>query len=714
MSLELLRQKVKEKCENNPHLDFKPVDKIPNTKLHSYIKEVVKNSLKKRYNIFIQELLNEKDTISFRESFLSSAYINLFSTDTVIGEKLEERFEKCIPLGERVTKNLIDGEDINDRSIDFFAVFADYKGGQDFLNECLSGEYLASRNQGDKKNQVIIIPGAEIINETFFERIEQERKISRLEVSEISFYTGKQDKAFQWLGVLNNFDVKRHFYSELKEHTLKCFTKHRTNKIVAVVYGSAGVGKSTILRRLAIDCQKEMKHIENYSGHKILWVNSFNEFFQDGLAKIENENRTQFLIVIEDWDSLVERRKNKPDAVKDFLLHVEEIPNVRFVIGDRHIQGREYLNDLIGGLVEGKTIFSITSRENKEIINEIVIRHPHLRRTTRLFSNIEGHYNSSLFLLLFVLVNRQSMKVDLEEPKTEFIKITAEDLSNMAEKNLGCAKALFFWSCYYREFKTLLSYNTFKKIVNMYNGSLSGDEDELGNFDLNSPTHNLLKNYVHQDREGILNFNHNLLAEEGLSKTNLFEWNDVVKRKLVNFIVLHGDEYSASIFLGSTIEIQPILFSKNEQIELVDHLLSKKNIHNYYLSRITELSSDETKLDYYRKLIVEKEAFNSNFVKVYLTKRPSDEGIKEQFDAYSNFSKVLTSTLNNLLKAMLPLYVTHPYWKKLSREEKRNLWKGPKDELYAYLRELSRQVDRDVFGITDSDLENAPNDDKTV
>lgn len=358
--------------------------------------QVIKDGNARDRKIFIDRIKDEFKT-EYYENFL-------LNTSTPPETYYKNLLKPCI-INVDTIKDFLSGDSGNHpKTIDFFTAFCKHQ-------EREYGETLPERTPTPKpppipddiKNKAFQIPGATIIDEAFIENV---RKVK---FSIVDFYTAKQYKDCQFWGILNNLDVERENYSEIKSKVLDNFNGGKNHKICGVLYGDAGTGKSIILRRLAFDLHKT-------DTMKIVWLNVgyVEDFIEEGFKIIENEiekSDKTFLIIIEDWntvfygDRILEKR---------FLEKADKIDNIRVIIGDRYRTGKIYLEYLN---IQSNT-FELKTSENKKIISKIVERIPLWKNNfNHLFEN--NNADTSLFLLLFVLARLQDnsalLEVDLSE-----------------------------------------------------------------------------------------------------------------------------------------------------------------------------------------------------------------------------------------------------------------------------------------------------------
>lgn len=546
--------------------------------------QVIKDGNARDRKIFIDRIKDEFKT-EYYENFL-------LNTSTPPETYYKNLLKPCI-INVDTIKDFLSGDSGNHpKTIDFFTAFCKHQ-------EREYGETLPERTPTPKpppipddiKNKAFQIPGATIIDEAFIENV---RKVK---FSIVDFYTAKQYKDCQFWGILNNLDVERENYSEIKSKVLDNFNGGKNHKICGVLYGDAGTGKSIILRRLAFDLHKT-------DTMKIVWLNVgyVEDFIEEGFKIIENEiekSDKTFLIIIEDWntvfygDRILEKR---------FLEKADKIDNIRVIIGDRYRTGKIYLEYLN---IQSNT-FELKTSENKKIISKIVERIPLWKNNfNHLFEN--NNADTSLFLLLFVLARLQDnsalLEVDLSEPETVFSNIIKDDLKFIANHSEGLAKGLYYWSCIYKKYKLNITYDSFLIISDFYNNDKKVSlRKRFCDFQNESPLSQKLRKYLnkkdvtifYEKQKNLISFNHDLFADIGLSNCPMETWetfNSVIEKEIVEVLIDNGDALSSSNLLGKYI-LESNKNYKNSQIlvEFFKKSLLKGNDHFYYIRNFLDTS----------------------------------------------------------------------------------------------------------------------------
>ncbi len=420
------------------------------------------------------------------------------------------------------------------------------------------------------------LKGAYFIDEDYISIIEGKPKDAH---KAIDFYTAKRDDDCQWFGILQKWDLIRTGYKSFRQAILNSFANNINSRLVGLVSGPGGSGKSTLLRRLAIDTVKEE--------FRTIWVSNINDFLANDFDT-SFEATARYLIIIEDWYQLA-----MDDMVsKSFLQKINEFKNIRIVIGDRDITGKFYKRYLYG-----ENILPLSSEDNLEVLRKLKALEPIWSNTIDKLMNHAA--NTSLYLLLFLFAhvetnkNEGDLKIDLNDVMADFREIIQSDLKKIYLLYPGIAKALFYWSNVYKVHKIKISDSAFWAIAYYYQQDLSRNLQLTGNTNIGQ----LVFKYIYFDKSDqskvknngieLLNFNHDLLAEEGLAYALLegFDaYDDNDKRNILNAVVHNNEHYSSSVLFDIFYRNERQIFHDDSEIkEFFFALFNKKNNQHHYL-----------------------------------------------------------------------------------------------------------------------------------
>lgn len=591
---------------------------------NSWIEGDVKDELTALNDEF-KAILNKGDknerknfTDSINAQFKTDYFINfLLNTSKHTEDYYKKLLKKCIIHKETIEDflNPENNSTPNPKTVDFFTAFCKNQE-REYGEETASGSITRSQRKQPLTyvTEKFSIAGATIIDEGFFEDI----KVQEFSMAE--FYTSMYDNDCQWFGVTQGWDVERKNFKEIKDKIRRVFEFRRTFKISLVVHGNGGVGKTCFLRRLAKELHKEQSFT-------ILWLNSKTDNFLDqGLKIIEEKQDTNFLIFIEDWDKIFGNKD--ATVVKKFLEETNDLRNIRIIIGDRNID-KDYLNFLNNDIEP----LLLATDENRYIIEKIVEKHTKWREVSqKLFENPEN-YNTSLFLLLFIIahINKKEHhgdSYDLSEVQTIFRNIIESDINFIAEQEKGrykgLAKALYYWAFIYAEHKIFISYETFLKLADHFDDK---DDNSISSFfnrwNADDEILDRLKVYINKNKNGLIQFNHDILVDLGLSKIRFDKWKRFgtkIKLELLDVITDKGDDYSASIFLNCMFyDKQNIFQTVDEKLHYIKRLVIRQCKYQYHLNELKKLKPEDNKLVEMALFLWEHKVYYPPFWKKYFS-----------------------------------------------------------------------------------------------
>ncbi|MBS1549686.1 MAG: hypothetical protein JSS94_07465 [Bacteroidetes bacterium] len=674
-----IRLIIKEKYQSASkwsETDYINLEKVFEKKLRNIYLEAQKIYYDVIENIQADDLRTEITALkkTLKKTYNSTKYKSFFDDLTIDGFTLTDKIED-LKADDRSVESFLNNGDIKGSTKDFYAVCIGRKGWKDFtseINNNLENEYLnipVSSFIDDPRQ--LKIAGAIIINQPFIE------SIKTLHFSMAEFYTAIQSEngLCQFYGIANHLDIERRYYRKLEQAVITSLNQKREYKICGIVHGTGGSGKSTVLRRLCVDIQKN----ENVT---VVWITDVMQFFQYSIPTIkqdlETNNEKKYLIVIEDWYRMFH---NDSEIGSELLKQLHKHNNVRIVIGDRTTVGKPY--EYYGSDYN----LLLSSNENREIIEQIIKKHPVWQEASdRLFESLKND-ETTLFLLLFILArisqeNSGNTSDNLSDPLVVFKNIIKSDLNFIAkqeeESYKGLAKALYYWACIYVEYKVLISYETFLKIADHYNGKKTSEiRDLFSLWNADEDILDRLKIYVNKSENGQIQFNHDILAE-AISNINIDGWKKFgtkIKLDLLDVITEKGDDISASQFLYFMMfkDQNIFLLNREKKIFYIVNLIKKGNRHALYLSRLLEIIRTEKEQNQFAELLWEKEIYSSSFWRNFLSKTSNKEYWINKIFRFENVGKVDPATIKAtfyykysepLLKNYLEHFFEENNWKK--------------------------------------------------
>lgn len=602
----------------------------------------LRNELDKKFDIerasvgeFCIEIKSEY--IRFIQYFLEKEQNNL----TVISKLGKSNEEK---LNATVNRNTIERlvlADPNDphkpqgKTYDYLCVSLGYFGWISFqqgknkidLSEIITSDskiFIKENAEGFKQDDspphstAANIPGVTVIDENFRKKIQEGKAFSRAE-----FYTAKQNDHCQWFGILHHYDIERNLYLDIKTSLENSFKKELTYKVAAVLQGDGGCGKSTVLRKLALDWCRE-------APFSVVWLmpESLEDFVKDGLEVIKENSSKNYMLIIEDWQVLQLDEKN----TKFLLEKSNKIPNLRICIGDRNNDDalyRHYIYDQDNG------IFEFTSDENEHIVSEIIKVFSDWKDAASQIFEHKENYKASLFLLLFIMAHKNhsnensKSKLNLSQPLTAFREIIENDLKKIFKIYPGLGKALYYTAHLYKEYKTSVTYDTFLRFADSFQETSEISKYLSGRNLEGNTTLELVQKYISLKRspgrgfihlsggEEWVHFNHDIFIESGIALIQFKQWEnygEIVKARLMTLLI-EQNLWQNDYFITNKLCNDKTLVQRNKKL-FFHYVEIVSKIYGYSDSSILDLLQDLDLtnlelLEYVKKIL---DSFNNSIL----------------------------------------------------------------------------------------------------
>ena len=426
-----------------------------------------------------------------------------------------------------------------------------------------------------KKSIKIEYPGAIQINSFFL------TAISDNNFTPYDFYTSKLKEHCQWFGILKHWDIKRFHLDNIKNQIIQSFSYSRDAKVTAVVYGPGGCGKSTLLRRIAVDLVNE--------DIIILWLTDIDTFYDLSLDRMQ-DSTLKYLIFIEDWYRFSDNSNN----LHSLLTGLLSITNARIVIGDRTIKDNFYIRHLYK---PNDNKYFLSADENSVLINEIMDNIPTWRTAFEKVALSSDYKSITLYLLLFIIARTAKQSntketVDIDDLMGHYRAIIESDFNQLYILNKGIAEALLYWAHIYKKYKLFLAVEDFLYLADYFNK----DKDISSYFDFNrnDNLNQLLNSYVTINKTTFLyysnfnqlTFNHDALAEEGLSciESKTININDAITDfKVLDFAMENFNDYSISRLLYMLLNEKSFFKNDFQKLNYITKLKNRNCSYHLYL-----------------------------------------------------------------------------------------------------------------------------------
>jgi hypothetical protein len=298
--------------------------------------------------------------------------------------------------------------------------------------------------------------GAELINKEFINTIQGKIDTKVYTPSVFKFYSRFYYDEEQWCGIIKGWDATRQITDKIKKHIEKLINTPVRSQVIGVINGVSGSGKSTVLRRIAID-------IAEKSTYSVWWIENIQDFLEYDFKYIDKTERTQkHLLIIEDWDSA------DGDNNTDFFNKIGSEENIRVLIGNTKEKGTNYDDKVYEG-----SLFKLDKSENSTILDHIA-KIPGYEQLIFKIKQGQGWENiDSLFMLVYVIAYNSTQAnyndFELRDIVTYFKKIINKNLEEIEQtKNglyKGLGKAIILASKIYKDFKVSFTKNALLQVA---------------------------------------------------------------------------------------------------------------------------------------------------------------------------------------------------------------------------------------------------------
>ncbi|HLO54117.1 MAG TPA: restriction endonuclease [Saprospiraceae bacterium] len=398
--------------------------------------------------------------------------------------------------------------------------------------------------------------GVDIINTDFIDTLREEEKASKPNI--FRYYTSSEVNNVQWYGILNEWDVKRNdLFNFIKNINESFSNEFIESRVGGIILGEGGSGKSVFLRRIAFEICVNQKDIVTW------WVTDLHSFYSRDVNIIDDNPHYKHLVIIEDWYRNVGKDYSYSEPIFSWL---KKKNNVRVIIGDRT------LNNGYRKHITSRNKFLISLDENVKILETIKdkLPEPDLKNSiSKLLENKALISNSPIFIILYVLSELIENELDIAYDKMNFENIFKELIGKKIAslegdtRYKGLGKGLYVFAVLYS-----VKYSNYVSISEnafLHISEFLGENNEISQriksngkypelFDSLVSFNEI--NYKSGFLENRLSFNHDLLAEKGISliqetKYALdFNFDQYEVKKLIDLCLNRGESNLAlTLFL---------------------------------------------------------------------------------------------------------------------------------------------------------------------
>ncbi len=403
--------------------------------------------------------------------------------------------------------------------------------------------------------------GCIMIDEGFIEQVLSQTT----NFSKTDFYLAKQHDYCQWYGVVKGWDAKRRDYETILQQIVQSF--ERNSLISVVIYGAGGNGKSTLMRKLALD-----KNVQTFI---VLWLTDIERFYKSDLDLIQKDKTNKYILFIENWPTL----ENELSIVTPLLNVASKGNNLKIIIADRTVTPEK----LYKKYLFGNNQYLLDFTENSEIFEQLVEldpifwkrllhsflrkEHGNMRPDQALNLVSEGFVNSPLYIVLFVFLSYANDKggVSTVAMNGDFLSQFKDTITSVrveiCNKHEGLAKAIYYWASMCKRFKdnARITWQAFLVLADHYN-----ENDILSKrFSALNEANSLpllISNFLYIGREAHLAFNtiydylhfhHDLIMEELATplKREWYEFDEYVILEVLEILCTRNHNVSGLLLL---------------------------------------------------------------------------------------------------------------------------------------------------------------------
>ena len=425
------------------------------------------------------------------------------------------------------------------------------------------------------------MPGGQWINDDF---VEQElKKGDNRGLQPINFYSS--NIFAQWYGVLKNWDAPRQHYKSICQTIADSFADPINGiPTAAVVRGVGGIGKSVLLRRIALNLRND---------YTIYWISDNAEDFlgNEWIYDIEYNPNEKYLLIIEDWYRNFSKTDDRIIANK-LIQKVKSKPNLRLLIGDRPHTQTNYPKSK-------QIIFDLRHKENSSLLTFITDQIPEWKNK---FSEQQKSLllDTGLFQLLFVYQYFNSSK-SYPKAANYFLEIIQSDCNQLCKRvnpfYKGLAQAFYVYANIYSDYSIRLSPEAIIILAESYSGTkrpanLIQNCESLTNDSIVRRYFYIIKSEKTDKLTIQFRFLHDTFADEGWknievdSQTTLDSIDSLTT--LLPVLKTEATCDDLSITLYRIVTLNPSYLSTEQVIFYCDFLIKARSESSYYLKLLYE------------------------------------------------------------------------------------------------------------------------------
>uniref|UniRef100_UPI0040577136 caspase family protein n=1 Tax=Candidatus Electronema sp. TaxID=2698783 RepID=UPI0040577136 len=458
------------------------------------------------------------------------------------------------------------------------------------------------------------------------------------------FYRATPD--VQWWGVANDLLSEQSLFPEVLAHVRRAV--NGSAPLIGLLFGSGGMGKSILLRRLGAALFEEFA---------VWWVDSAEDVLQDRAAAEEKllESDKPPLVLLDDWTMALQ-----DDERKDFQAWFGQLyrsgagRQIKFILTARNWNSGELPAKLLQD--GGSSRFDLDKRSRLEQDNLLLLDKAAEKLADSAWTVAAQELHSSNlartkpFHLLFVLM-REKQVLAGQNVEGVFEEIIQSDLDKLWQDNYkkGLAAAVSTLAFLHVKFRPYLSRKALRKLAERHNEG----KPLAPSAELTEPLNYYLYSYRNrtnklEDAEEYISFLTDEFAEKW-SQTDELQHHHAENCWLADaeFLIQEADVYSSSMLLYRICCDMPEEWPAAQKKAMISAQLERGNSHHAYARLLIEQD------------IFTNEAERWELIEQYISIAPQNSQIAVVF--LKGEKKFSTEIIKNFAKRVLEEESRHNY-----------------------------------------------------
>ncbi len=424
--------------------------------------------------------------------------------------------------------------------------------------------------------------GLQRINQAF---LAAERRKTGPNFIPAHFYRATPD--VQWWGLANDLLSEQSLFPEVLAHVRRAVSG--SAPLIGLLFGSGGMGKSILLRRLGATLAEEFA---------VWWVDSAEDVLQDRAAAEEKllESDKPSLVLLDDWTMALQ-----DDERKDFQAWFGQLyrsgagRQIKFILTARNWNSDELPAKLLQD--GGSSRFDLDKRSRLEQDNLLLLDKAAEKLADSAWTVAAQELHSSNlartkpFHLLFVLM-REKQVLEGQNVEGVFEEIIQSDLDKLWQDNYKkrLAAAVSTMAYFYVKFHLNLSRKALRKLAERHNEG----KPLAPSAELMEPLNYYLHSYrdptnKREDAEYLIGFIKDEFADKLLEADNAKQHHaENCWHSDAEFLIQEADVYSSSMLLYRICCDMPEEWPAAQKKAMISAQLERGNSHHAYARLLIE------------------------------------------------------------------------------------------------------------------------------